>query len=123
MRLVGVLVDNATKYAPPGGAVAVRVAAGGGRVRLVVDDTGPGIPLEQRARIFDRFHRATDEQGGAGLGLAIADAVVRATGGRWTVGDAPGGGARLAVTWPRALAAATQPAAEVTGLPEDAESA
>ena len=123
VRLVGVLVDNATKYAPRGGAVAVRVVAGGGRVRLVVDDTGPGIPLEQRALIFDRFHRATDEQSGAGLGLAIADAVVRATGGRWTVGDAPGGGARLAVTWPRALAGATQHTAEVTSLPEDAESA
>ncbi len=122
VRLVGVLVDNATKYAPRGGAVAVRVVAGGGRVRLVVDDTGPGIPLEQRALIFDRFHRATDEQSGAGLGLAIADAVVRATGGRWTVGDAPGGGARLAVTWPRALAGATQHTAEVTSLPEDAKS-
>jgi len=124
VRLVGVLVDNATTYAPHGGAVAVRVVAGGGRVRLVVDDTGPGIPLEQRALIFDRFHRATSEQGGAGLGLAIGDAIVSATGGRWAVGDAPGGGARMAVTWPRAqMATAPRPGPEVAGMPEDAESA
>ena len=72
---------------------------------LTVDDSGPGIPEAERTRIFDRFHRATDEAGGAGLGLAIADAIVRATGGRWRVGDARRpGGARMGVSWSRALA-------------------
>jgi two-component system, OmpR family, sensor histidine kinase CiaH len=102
IRLVGVLVDNATKYAPQGGDVTVRVATVGTRVQLVVEDTGPGIPADERARVLDRFHRATDEPVGAGLGLSIADAVVRATNGRWDIGDAPGGGAHMAVTWSRA---------------------
>ncbi|MDQ3777996.1 MAG: HAMP domain-containing histidine kinase [Actinomycetota bacterium] len=101
-RLLGVLLDNACKYSPPGGAVAVSVVNEGQRVRLAVDDSGPGIPDDERERIFDRFHRATEASGGAGLGLAIADAVVRATGGRWQVGSSPAGGARMSVSWPRA---------------------
>jgi len=103
-RLLGVLLDNACKYAPEGGRVDVTVALDGSRVALTVDDSGPGIPESERTRIFDRFHRATDSQGGAGLGLAIADAIVRATGGRWKVANAPGGGARMGISWSRALA-------------------
>ena len=79
-RLLGVLLDNACKYAPAGSTVVVAVKTDAGRVRLTVDDAGPGIPEDERARIFDRFHRATDATGGAGLGLAIADAIVRAIG-------------------------------------------
>ena len=103
-RLLGVLLDNACKYAPPGSRVVVSVAIDAGRVRLTVDDAGPGIPEDQRARIFDRFHRATDSGGGAGLGLAIADAIVRTTGGRWRVAGSPAGGASLSVTWKRETA-------------------
>jgi signal transduction histidine kinase len=103
-RLLGVLLDNACKYAPEGGRVDVTVAVDGSRVALTVDDSGPGIAEAERTRIFDRFHRATDSQGGAGLGLAIADAIVRATGGRWKVASAPGGGARMGISWSRALA-------------------
>jgi signal transduction histidine kinase len=110
-RMLGVLLDNACKYSGPGGTVDVRVGAEGSRVRLTVDDSGPGIPPDQRPRIFDRFHRATDQPGGAGLGLAIADAVVRATGGRWEMGSSPAGGARMSVTWPRVLAGAREGAA------------
>ena len=72
-------------------------------MRLTVDDSGPGIPSEQRSRVFDRFHRATDASGGAGLGLAIADAIVRATGGRWTIGTSASGGASISVSWPRSI--------------------
>jgi signal transduction histidine kinase len=100
-RLVSVLVDNAVKYSPPGGEVRVEVSTVSGRVRLAVEDTGPGIPAEDRQRVFDRFHRATAQPGGAGLGLAIANAIVRTTGGRWEIGEARGGGARMAVSWTR----------------------
>jgi signal transduction histidine kinase len=116
-RLLGVLLDNACKYSTEGGTVEVGVALEGARVRLTVDDDGPGIPEDERERIFDRFHRASsDASGGAGLGLAIADAIVRATGGRWQVGSSPLGGARMAIGWPSAFsgrrsaaAASTQP--------------
>ena len=99
-RLAGVLVDNACRYSPEGGAVEVSVATMDGRVRLAVDDSGPGIPPEERAHIFDRFHRANATPGGAGLGLAIGNAIVTATGGRWEVAESPAGGARMAVHWP-----------------------
>ena len=100
-RLVGVLLDNACKYTPAGGSVTVVVGLDRGRVSMSVDDSGPGIPEADRARVFDRFHRATDARPGAGLGLAIGDAIVRATGGQWRIGTSPAGGARMTVTWPR----------------------
>ncbi|MDQ6918457.1 MAG: HAMP domain-containing histidine kinase [Candidatus Dormibacteraeota bacterium] len=99
-RLAGVLVDNACRYSPEGGSVNVSVLTGDGRVRLAVDDAGPGIPPAERPHIFDRFHRANNTPGGAGLGLAIGNAIVTATGGRWEVTESPAGGARMAVHWP-----------------------
>ncbi len=102
-RLLGVLVDNACKFTPDGGAVRVAVSGDGNRVTLAVEDGGPGIPAGERERIFDRFHRATDAGSGTGLGLAIADGIVRATHGRWRVGESDLGGASMAVSWPRAL--------------------
>ncbi len=99
-QLGGVLLDNACKYAGKGGAVRVGVSTTGSLVRLAVEDSGPGIEDEERDRIFDRFHRGDGRELGAGLGLAIADAVVQATGGRWSVGRSSLGGAKFAVTWP-----------------------
>ncbi|MBO0746223.1 MAG: HAMP domain-containing histidine kinase [Candidatus Dormibacteraeota bacterium] len=98
-RLLGVLLDNACKYTPEGGLVWVRVTSDGRRCEIAVDDSGPGIPLDQREQIFDRFHRATDAVPGAGLGLAIADAIVHATAGRWRIEDSPLGGASMGVSW------------------------
>jgi signal transduction histidine kinase len=105
-RLLGVLLDNAFKYAPTGGTVGLSVGVEGNRVRLIVEDSGPGIPDEERAKIFDRFHRAVDQGYGSGLGLAIADAIVRHTHGRWEVSTSDLGGARMAVSWPRVLGSA-----------------
>lgn len=85
-RLLGVLLDNACRHTPPGGTVRVAVQAREGQAELRVEDSGPGIPPSERGRIFQRFHRAV-EGGGAGLGLAIGDAVVSATGGSWPGGD------------------------------------
>lgn len=100
-RLLGVLVDNALRYSPAGGTVSVTVLCEEARGCLVVEDDGPGIPEKEHDRLFDRFHRASVEPGGAGLGLAIADAVVRSTEGRWNIGAAPAGGARMEISWPR----------------------
>ncbi len=98
-RLTGVLVDNACRYAGSGGAVRILLSAHAGLVSLSVEDSGPGIPEEERPRLFDRFHRATEEGSGTGLGLAIADSVVRSTNGRWKVRDSALGGAHMEVSW------------------------
>jgi signal transduction histidine kinase len=98
-RLLGVLVDNACRYAGTGGAVTVGVAQSGSHVRLTVDDSGPGIPDKDQSLIFDRFHRATDAAGGTGLGLAIADTVVRRSNGEWSIGRSQLGGAKFEVKW------------------------
>lgn len=112
-RLTAVLVDNACRYAGDGGTVEITVTVTANRIALAVDDSGPGIAPEARQRLFDRFHRATDEGNGAGLGLAIADSVAGATGGEWQVGKAALGGAHMEVRWHRA------PAAKGTGPPRD----
>jgi signal transduction histidine kinase len=98
-RLAGVLMDNACRYAGADGQVRIGVRVHGSRVSLTVEDSGPGIPSTERARLFDRFHRATEDGAGAGLGLAIGDSIVRSTGGRWQIGDSPLGGALMAVSW------------------------
>lgn len=98
-QLGGVLLDNACKYAGEGGTVRLAVTDHGSSVGLAVEDSGPGVDDADRERIFERFHRGEQREVGAGLGLAIADAVVRATGGRWAVGRSALGGARFAVTW------------------------
>lgn len=114
-RLLSVLLDNAVSHSPDGASVSVTVRAETGRVQLSVEDTGPGIPAQLRERIFDRFHRIDETPGGAGLGLAIADAIVRSTAGRWDIGDVPGGGARMSVSWVRTPGRAyNQPSAEQT---------
>lgn len=100
-RLAAVLVDNACRYAGHGGTVRISVAVVGNRVSLTVDDSGPGIPPGERPKLFDRFHRATERGSGAGLGLAIADSVVQATGGEWRVGQGDLGGAHMEVRWHR----------------------
>jgi len=103
-RLAGVLVDNACRYAGPDGTVRISVRQRSSRVTLAVEDSGPGIPAKDRDRLFDRFHRATEQPEGAGLGLAIANSIVRSTGGQWRIGDSPLGGAFFGVSWRRAAA-------------------
>jgi signal transduction histidine kinase len=106
-RLVGVLIDNACKFAGPGGQVEVIVATHGNTVTLEIDDSGPGIDPEERALIFDRFHRTSSPGGGTGLGLAIADSIIRTTHAHCTIGTASIGGAKIEVTWRLAVAKTT----------------
>jgi heavy metal sensor kinase len=79
------LIHNAIKYTPNGGTIAVEVNATDGRAVIEVRDTGPGIPAAHRDRIFDRFYRVdasrSREEGGVGLGLAIARWAVETNGG------------------------------------------
>jgi signal transduction histidine kinase len=100
-RLVSVLIDNACKFAGEKGRVEVSIRSTGNRVTLRVDDSGPGIPDDQREAVFDRFHRASDVAVGTGLGLAIADSVIRSTQGSWDIGVAELGGARMEASWRR----------------------
>jgi signal transduction histidine kinase len=115
-RLLGVLIDNACRYTPAGGSVRVAVEPREGQVTLRVEDSGPGIPADQRERVFERFHRLNDDGRGSGLGLSIAGAVVQATRGRWRLGESPEKGASMAVSWQavrgarEAVAGGTEPA-------------
>jgi two-component system sensor histidine kinase CiaH len=102
-RLAGVLIDNACKFAGEDGRVEVSIRCVGNRVILRVDDSGPGIPDDQREAVFDRFHRANDATVGTGLGLAIAEAVMRSTQGTWDIGVAELGGARMEASWRRTV--------------------
>ena len=100
-RLVRNLLDNARVHA--GGATEVRVEAGEGVARLVVDDAGPGIPEADRARIFEPFYRADGAARGSGfgLGLAIVRQIALAHGGLVEVTPRAGGGSRFTVSLPR----------------------
>jgi two-component system, OmpR family, sensor histidine kinase CiaH len=101
-RLAGVLIDNACRYAGSDGLVRVTVGQRGNRVTMTIEDSGPGIAPQDRDRLFDRFHRSTEQGGSAGLGLAIADSIVRSTGGQWRLDDSDLGGALFEASWRRA---------------------
>ncbi len=100
------LVANAIEHTPEhSGLVRMRVErAPGERIRFLVEDDGPGIPVDQRERIFDRFHRtdvARDRaSGGTGLGLAIVRAIAEAHAGRVVAGQSFPGGARVELELP-----------------------
>ncbi|HYO72136.1 MAG TPA: ATP-binding protein [Archangium sp.] len=98
------LLSNAFKFTPAGGRVRCALVEGGGRARLVVEDTGPGVPEALREAIFERFRQLeaspTRRFGGTGLGLAIARDFVRLHEGTLRAEEAPGGGARFVVELP-----------------------
>jgi two-component system phosphate regulon sensor histidine kinase PhoR len=99
------LVDNAIKYTPSGRQVKLMAELRGGRVRITVEDTGPGIPREHLPRLFERFYRVDDARsrdiGGTGLGLAIVKHLVAANGGDVAVESEVGRGSRFIVTLPK----------------------
>jgi signal transduction histidine kinase len=103
-RVVRNLVENARRHTGPAGTVTVSSAAVGGRLRVSVDDDGPGIAPAERERVFDRFHRSETARdrasGGSGLGLAIARAIVEAHGGSIRAEGSPLGGAQVSFELP-----------------------
>jgi len=103
-RVIRNLVDNAVRYAS--GTVWLDCHPGSGHVVISVADDGPGIPVRDRTRIFERFVRLDPSRsrfsGGSGLGLCIVDEIVRSHHGTVEVGDAPQGGALFTLTLPLA---------------------
>jgi two-component system sensor histidine kinase KdpD len=96
-RAIANVVDNAIAWSPPDRPVRLEAAAFGGSVELRIIDRGPGIPPDQRERIFQPFQRLGDQHRGegVGLGLAVARGFVDAIGGELTVEDTPGGGTTM----------------------------
>lgn len=96
------VIENALKFAPPGGPVSLRATTRGGEVLLRVVDAGPGIPEHERERIFEPFVRGlrTGGERGSGLGLAIARGFASLNGGRLWVETAPDGGSAFVLALP-----------------------
>ena len=94
-RALANLVDNACKFTPQGGQVAVRVGSSDGRICIQVEDSGPGLLPEERARAFERFYRGDAARGGSdgfGLGLSLARDIAQAMGGALMLTSRDGGG-------------------------------
>ena len=91
LRLFLILLENAVKYTPPGGAVWVNLSADSASYRVTITDTGGGISPDALPHIFERFFRGSrvrSGQNGVGLGLAIAQSLIRAMGGEITAASA-----------------------------------
>jgi signal transduction histidine kinase len=124
------LLDNAVKYGPPGQTVTIGVGTeGADRVRVWVDDEGPGITPRERDRIWEPFYRlerdAQSAVAGSGIGLAVVRDLVTQHGGRIWVEDSPSGGARFVVELPRSgrapTAATATPDVPPTPVPTPSE--
>ncbi|HTX57777.1 MAG TPA: HAMP domain-containing sensor histidine kinase [Candidatus Acidoferrales bacterium] len=100
------VIENAIKYASPGGRIDVCVGRQGPFIEATVDDDGPGVPSHERARIFEHRTRggASESRPGCGIGLAIVRTIVERAGGTVTVDDSPLGGARFVIRLPGAKA-------------------
>lgn len=97
------LMDNAVKYGPPGQTIRLLAGATKGRIWLAVEDEGPGIPEDERGRIWEPFQRgsrAGSQASGSGIGLAVVREIVARSAGAVRVEDAPSGGARFVIELP-----------------------
>ena len=114
-QLVANIVQNCTRHTPAGSTIRVALHQVGRQTTLIVDDAGPGIPLEQRAHALERFTRLDPSRstatGGFGLGMSIMRAVVDAHGGSIELLDSPLGGLRLVITVGPPVAAFDRPSA------------
>jgi heavy metal sensor kinase len=115
-RVVTNLLSNAIKYTPAGGFIKAYAEPLGNQIRLVVEDSGVGIPASHIAHIFDRFYRVPDPnpEKGLGLGLSFVAAIVKAHGGEIHVHSEPGKGSRFEVILPAGTVVAAVPLRSVT---------
>ena len=105
------LLENATKYTPAGSALSITASTQDGNALIEVADRGPGVSAQDRERVFDKFYRAREgEGGGVGLGLTICRGIVAAHGGRIWVEERSGGGASFRFTLPLEATTRVQPA-------------
>ncbi|MFC3850225.1 ATP-binding protein [Corynebacterium hansenii] len=114
-RAVLNLMDNAAKWSPEDGTVRIELRpVGDDLVELTVADSGPGIPEDERAKVFDRFYRAIQSRSmpGSGLGLAIVKQVIARHGGTIAVEDSDDGGALMRVRLPGSATRNGEPAVE-----------
>ncbi len=95
------LIDNALRYAGRGATITLRVASQGAHVMMEVEDNGPGLSLDEQAKVFERFYRASDVPGGAGLGLAIVQEIAHRHGGQARVSSAQPHGLRVEMLIPK----------------------
>jgi two-component system sensor histidine kinase KdpD len=113
-RVLVNLLENATKYTPPGSPLRIVAGVRDDIVEVAVEDRGPGLPSGRETAIFDKFTRGQPESGvpGVGLGLAISRAIVEAHGGSIRAENRDGGGARFIFTLPASRAPAVEPEPE-----------
>ena len=109
MQLFNNLLENSLRYTDAGGQLRIGASRKGSgeaaELWLVFDDSAPGVPAQERPRIFERLYRGEASRsrahGGSGLGLAICSSIVRAHGGRIEADASPLGGPRVTVALPR----------------------
>jgi hypothetical protein len=109
-QLFANLLTKIRTHTPPGTTATVSLLPGHDEVAVTVTDDGPGVRTDELPRLFDRFYRADEsrsrENGGSGLGLSIAAAIVRSHGGRIIASHAPNGGLTMTVVLPRPVGTA-----------------
>jgi two-component system OmpR family sensor kinase len=117
-RVLDNLIGNAIEYSPEGGEVELGMSVQGDHLRVCVNDSGPGIPAQELARIFDAFYRGDtrNASGHAGLGLAIAKRIMSLQNGSISAANRAGGGASFSILLPLQGAAPARPGAEPAGV-------
>jgi two-component system sensor histidine kinase KdpD len=105
-RVIVNLLDNAAKFTPTGSTISVSATAGNNEMTIVIEDNGPGLPLGQEAKIFDKFARGEIESNkpGVGLGLALCKTIIEAHGGKISAENRVDGGTRFTLTLPLGIA-------------------
>lgn len=111
--LLNLCLNALQAMAPSGGSLRVRLTEAAEDVTIAVEDTGPGIPAEERERVFHPF--VTTKPQGTGLGLSVAARAVHACEGSIDIGDSPGGGARVVIRLPRAPEHASDSPPDIVG--------